>query len=254
MTSLGNAPVLMTLLDHLSHSGDFLFRWRSYFPLLLLPVFLLALADSPFAAAPGGWARIWQVFCLLLSLAGLAVRVLTIGTAPAGTSERSTTDPRAAALSTTGAYSIVRHPLYLGNTLMALGLACFPGVWYLPVIVALSSLLYHERIAAREERFLEERFGDDFRRWADRVPAAVPALARYVPPATPFWWRRVLRREFHALFVIGAGFFVLDVARRFLLTGLITPDPFWTSVLAVTGAIFVVLIVIKKSTGWLQGG
>jgi protein-S-isoprenylcysteine O-methyltransferase Ste14 len=244
----------MTLLDHLSHSGDFLFRWRSYFPLLLVPVFLLALADSPFAAAPGGWVRAWQIFCLLVSLAGLAIRVLTIGTAPPGASERSTTDPRASALSTTGAYSIVRHPLYLGNTLVALGLACFPGVWYLPVIVALASLVYHERIAAREERFLDERFGDDFRRWADHVPAAMPAFGRYVPSATPFRWHRVLGREFHALFVIGAGFFVLDVGRRLLLTGLVSSDPFWTGVLAVTGAIFVILIVVKKSTRWLKAG
>jgi protein-S-isoprenylcysteine O-methyltransferase Ste14 len=244
----------MTLLDHLSHSGDLLFRWRSYLPLLLLPVFLLALVDSPLAAAPGSWARVWQVLCLLLSLAGLAIRVLTIGTAPPGTSERSTTDPRASALSMTGAYSVVRHPLYLGNTLVALGLACFPAVWYLPVITVLASLVYHERIAAREERFLEERFGDDFRRWADRVPAAVPVLSGYVPPATPFRWRRVLGREFHALLVIGAGFFLLDVARRLFLTGLVSADPLWIGVFAVTGAIFVVLLAIKKLTGWLIAG
>jgi protein-S-isoprenylcysteine O-methyltransferase Ste14 len=242
----------MTLLDHFSHSGDSLFRWRSYLPLLLLPVFLLALADSPFAAAPGGWVRIWQILCLLASLAGLTIRVLTIGTASPGTSERSTTDPRASALSTTGAYSIVRHPLYLGNTLVALGLACLPGVWYLPVIVVLASLVYHERIAVREERFLAERFGDDFLRWADRVPAAIPAVALYVPPATPFRWRRVLGREFHALFVIGAGFFVLDVGRRLFLTGHVSADPLWTGVLAVTGAIFVVLMAVKKSTRWLK--
>jgi protein-S-isoprenylcysteine O-methyltransferase Ste14 len=254
MTVSRSKPARMTLLDHLSHSGDFLFRWRSYFPLLLLPVFLLALADSPLAAAPGGWARVWQLLCLLLSLAGLAIRVLTIGTAPPGTSERSTTDPRASALSTTGAYSIVRHPLYVGNTLVALGLACFPAVWYLPTIVLLASLVYHERIAAREERFLEERFGDDFRRWADHVPAAVPVLSRYVPPADPFRWRRVLGREFHALFVIGAGFFLLDVARRLILTGLVSADPLWTGVLALTGAIFVVLLTIKKSTRWLGAG
>jgi protein-S-isoprenylcysteine O-methyltransferase Ste14 len=242
----------MKLADHFSHSGHFLFRWRSYFPLLLLPAFVLALADSPLGVEPGQSSHAWGIACLLISLAGLAIRALTIGAAPPGTSERSTTDPRASTLTTTGAYSLVRHPLYLGNSLVVLGLACFPGVWYLPVVVMLASLLYHERIAAREERFLEDRFGDDFRRWADSVPAMLPAVARYTPAVAPFKWRRVLDREFHALFVIGAGFFVLDVARRLLATGRVSFDPFWTVVAAATGALFVTLTALKKSTTWLR--
>lgn len=242
----------MKLLDHFSHAGDVFFRWRSYSPLLLLPVFALAVVDSPFGAEPGVWCRAWQISCLLLSLLGLTIRVLTIGTAPAGTSERSTTNLRASALSTSGAYSIVRHPLYVGNSLVALGLACFPGVWYVPVVVVLASLLYHERIAAREEHFLEERFGDEFRRWAQTVPAMVPAFGRYAPPVAAFRWRQVLGREYHALFVIGAGFFVLDVGHRAVSIGRLSFDPFWTAIAAVTGALFAVLTVVKRSTRWLR--
>lgn len=242
----------MKLLDHFSRSGDFCFRWRSYLPLLLLPVFLLGVADAARRPAPEGWGRAWQAGCFLLSMAGLAIRVITIGTAPAGTSERSTCNPRASVLNTAGAYSIVRHPLYLGNTLVALGLACLPGVWYLPVIVALASLLYHERIAAREERFLEERFGDEFRRWADAVPAMIPAPGRYVPPAARFRWRRVVGREFHALFVVGAGFFVLDLGRRAVATGLVSLDPVWTAVATVTAVVFIVMTAVKTTTRLLR--
>lgn len=242
----------MRLADHFARSGDFCFRWRSYLPLALLPVFLLGVADAARRPAPEGWGRLWQAGCLLLSLAGLAVRVFTIGTAPATTSERSTCNPRAALLNTSGAYSLVRHPLYLGNTVIALGLACLPGVWYVPVIAALASLLYHERIAAREEQFLEQQFGDEFRRWAEAVPAMVPALGRYVPPASTFWWKRVLGREFHALFVIGSGFSVLDLARRFFATGRLTFDPFWTAVWMSTAVLFVGLVLVKRTTSWLK--
>jgi protein-S-isoprenylcysteine O-methyltransferase Ste14 len=242
----------MKLADHLSHSGDFLFRWRSYFPLILLPAFALALADSPLGPVPGTWGRAWQISCLLISLSGLAIRVFTIGSAPAGTSERSTTDPRASTLNTTGAYSVVRHPLYLGNSLIVLGLACLPGVWYLPLIVALASVLYHERIAAREEKYLDERFGDEFRRWTEQVPAMVPAFGRYTPPAGAFRWRRVLDREFHALFVIGAGFFALDVGRRAMAAGRLSLDPLWTALVVMTGVVFVALTAVKKSTHWLR--
>ena len=243
----------MRLADHFTQSGDFFFKWRSYLPLLLLPAFIVGVADAARRPAPGAWGRVWQGACFLVSIAGFAIRVLTIGTAPAGTSERSTRDPRASVLNTAGAYSVVRHPLYLGNSLVALGLACLPGVWYLPVIVALASLLYHERIAAREERFLEERFGDEFRRWAHAVPAMVPAPGRYLPPVVPFRWRRVLGREFHGLFVIGAGFFALDLGRRYLATGRLSLDPFLTLVAAVTGVVFVVMITVKKTTRLLEG-
>ena len=132
-----------------------------------------------------------------------------VGTAPPGTSERSTTSPRASRLRTTGLYSVVRHPLYLGNTLTAVGLACFTTTWYVPGrSSSLLAMLYHERIAAREEVFLEERFGDEFVRWADRVPAILPRPSGYVRGETPFLWRRVAGREFHGLFVIGAALFV----------------------------------------------
>src|SRR5512136_242827 len=141
----------MKLVDHCSHSGGFLFRWRSYLPLALLPFFALSLRDARYPFGSHGWDQIWELGCLALSLIGLLLRVYTIGTAPVGTSERSTVNPRASALNTAGIYSVVRHPLYIGNTIVALGLSLVPGTWYLPVIVLLASLLYHERIAAREE-------------------------------------------------------------------------------------------------------
>jgi protein-S-isoprenylcysteine O-methyltransferase Ste14 len=238
----------MKLLDHFSRSGDWLFRWRGQLPLLLLPPFLLALIEAPGAAEPTAAVRAWQVFSVILALAGLGIRVAAIGTAPAGTSERSTTDPRASMLRTTGLYSIVRHPLYLGNTVTALGLACFTGAWYLPVIVLLAAILYHERICAREEVFLEGKFGSQFREWAERVPAAVPRFAGYLRSATPFRWRRVLGREFHGLMVIGTAVFVLDLARAAAATGRLAYDPIWTAFFACTASVFVVCSVLKKTT------
>jgi protein-S-isoprenylcysteine O-methyltransferase Ste14 len=236
------------LLDQIPRSGDWLFRWRGQLPLLMLPLFLLGLVDAGLPDPLPPRARAWQFASLALALAGLAVRVVAIGTAPAGTSERSTTNPRASELRTTGLYSVVRHPLYLGNTLTAVGFACFTTVWYLPAIVALLGILYHERIAAREELFLEGRFGGEFLEWAERVPAMVPRLSGYIRSATPFAWRRVAGREFHGLFVIGAVLFVLDVARAALATGRLLFDPVWTGVFLTTAAIFVVCTVLKKTT------
>lgn len=240
------------LLAQIPSSGDFLFRRRGLLPLILVPLFLLGLVDARLPATLSPGVRAWQLLSLAVALAGLAVRVAAVGTAPPGTSERSTTSPRASRLRTTGLYSVVRHPLYLGNTLTAVGLACFTTMWYVPVIVVAAAALYHERIAAHEELFLEEKFGGDFARWADRVPAFIPRLSVYVRGETPFVWRRVAASEFHGLFVIGSVLFVLDLARSALAAGRLVFDPLWTGIFLVTAAIFIACSLLKKHTRLLK--
>ncbi|RPJ74010.1 MAG: hypothetical protein EHM24_06895 [Acidobacteria bacterium] len=242
----------MRLADHFVRSGDTLFRYRGQLPLLMLPVFALGMLDARLPADLPPAGRAVQAAAVLLALCGLVIRVLSIGTAPEGTSERSTTSPRASRLRTTGFYSIVRHPLYLGNTITAVGLGAFTTRWYVPVIVLLLGLLYHERIAAREEAFLEDRFGDEFRRWAEAVPAMVPRLSAYVPSDTPFVWKRVLGREFHGLMAIASVVFVLDISRRGLAGATLTPDPLWGWFFALSAAIFVVFTALKKTTGMFR--
>jgi protein-S-isoprenylcysteine O-methyltransferase Ste14 len=238
----------MKLAEHFTRSGDVLFRWRGYLPLLMLPLFVLGLLDAGLPQPVSASVRLLQVLAVVVALAGLVVRVVAIGTAAEGTSERSTVNPRASRLRTTGLYSLVRHPLYAGNTLTAIGLAAFTTRWYLPAIVLLLGLLYHERIAAREEAFLEERFGDEFRAWAGDVPALVPAPGRYRPSDVPFGWRRPLGSEFHGLMTIAAVVFVLDLFRAWLATGHVVFDPVWTGFFALSAVIFLTCTVLKKTT------
>jgi protein-S-isoprenylcysteine O-methyltransferase Ste14 len=145
----------MRLSEHMVDSGDTLFRWRSYVPLVLLPLLLLPMWLAPHRrSACGG-----KLVAAGVAIAGEALRFAASGLAPEGTSERSTTGPRAAMLNTSGIYSVVRHPLYIANTMTMVGLAMFPGRWALTVIVLLASVLYYERIAMREEAFLDTEFG-----------------------------------------------------------------------------------------------
>lgn len=238
----------MKLLAEIPRSGDVLFRWRSYAPLLLLPVFALGLLDARLPAVLPPALRAWQAMSVVVALCGLALRAVAVGTAPPGTSERSTTSPRASRLRTTGVYSVMRHPLYTGSTVTAVGLASFTATWHVPVVVLLLGLLYHERIAAREEQFLEERFGAEFERWADRVPAFVPKLSGYVRSDTPFCWRRVVGREFHGLLVIGAVVFALDLGRSALARGRVASDPLWAGFFFFTALVFLACFTLKRLT------
>ncbi|MEW5981279.1 MAG: isoprenylcysteine carboxylmethyltransferase family protein [Acidobacteriota bacterium] len=236
----------MQLIDQFVRDGDRLFRWRSYLPLVLVPVLLGGMmADTQPCASREG-ERLWEALAAAVALGGLALRIWAVGTAPAGTSERSTVDPRASELRTTGLYSILRHPLYVANGLIGLGLALFTGLWYLGVITLATTLLYYERIAAREEAFLEERFGEAFVEWAGRVPAMVPLWSGYVPGRAPFSWGRVIQ-ELHGLSVIAAGVFVLDVVQESWRAGRWAFDPLWAWFFGVVAVAFAVFAVTKKT-------
>ena len=230
------------IVDELPATGDLLFRWRSYLPLVLLPLFVLSLRDdrppAPFS---------FELFCFAIALSGLCLRALVIGAAPHGTSARGTTRPTADQLNTLGAYSIVRHPLYLANTLIWLGCALLSGTWYLPVIVALVSFIYHERIAAREEAFLLERFGDRFRAWAAGVPALVPSFSSYRPSGVRFQPWKVFMQESHGLAAIGTAFLVLDTLEDSARLHRLTVDERWVWVFAATLVPLVFVVLSKQS-------
>jgi protein-S-isoprenylcysteine O-methyltransferase Ste14 len=242
----------MKLLDRFVQDGDRLFRWRSYLPLAFVPVFIAGVmaTPAPFSTRPA--ERLWEAASVAVALLGLALRAWAVGSAPAGTSERSTVNPRASELRTSGPYSVVRHPLYVANGLMALGLSMFPAVWYLPLILLTVFLLYYERIAVREEAFLSERFGAEFESWASRVPACVPSFAGYARSTEAFSWKKVLRHEFHGLLVIAAGAFVFDAVQASWRARAWRADPLWIWFAAASAACFIVFTVLKKGTHFLE--
>jgi protein-S-isoprenylcysteine O-methyltransferase Ste14 len=243
----------MKLSDQFVRDGDRLFRWRSYLPLVLIPVVIAGVITSAPPFSTRSAERMWEFCSVIIALAGLALRIWAVGSAPPGTSERSTVNPRASRLRTTGPYSILRHPLYAANGLMALGLSLFPGIWYLPIVLVLAALLYYERIAIREEAFLAERFGSDFENWAARVPACRPSIGTYQRSDIPYSWRKVLRHEFHGLLVIAAGAFVFDAMQESLRARAWRVDAPWLWFFAASAALFLVCAALKRGTRLLEG-
>ena len=141
----------------------------------------------------------------------------------------------------------MRHPLYVANTLVALGCALLSGTWYLPVIVVLLSFIYHERIAAREEAFLQSAFGDSFRAWASEVPAMIPAFGRYRSSNVPFQFRKVMVQESHGLCAIGTAFLVLDTLEDSVRLGYFHVDPAWLAIFAATLIPFLAVVIAKRA-------
>src|ERR1051326_1589927 len=98
----------MALTDEFRDQGEWLFRWRSYLPLVLVPLVGLAIAQMD-TRNVRPFDDVWDYFCLGVSFVGLFVRAMTIGFVPRQTSGRNTTELVADQLNTTGMYSIVRH-------------------------------------------------------------------------------------------------------------------------------------------------
>lgn len=242
----------MSLRNEFEKSGAWLFCHRSFLALAGVPIIAAGLNSFTYPGGSHLLDELWNAVCLLVSFSGLAVRVLTVGYVPRGTSGRNSRAQVARTLNITGMYSLVRHPLYLGNYLAVLGAAMFFHVlWIIVVATCLYALIY-ERIMFAEESFLRERFGEAFERWAEVTPAIMPRLRLWRPPALPFSWRTVLRREYTGFFVVTNAFFLLEVAGDSIAEGRLRIDWPWV-ILAVCGAtVYLTLRSLKKRTRLLH--
>ena len=248
----GNETSGSGLRGELEATGRWLFRRRGYLPLLLLPAFFFALRNFDYPRGSHKLDVVWEMVCMSIGLLGLGVRIATVGFAPAGTSGRTTSAPAAAVLNTTGMYSLVRHPLYLGNFLMWLAPALLPRSLALVAIIALVFWLYYERIMLAEEAYLRQAFGVAFEQWARRTPAFVPAFRRWERPALPFSWRSVLRREYSGFFALIVVLTSVELAAEYARAGVFHLDLYWRVLFGGSAVTAGVLRFLKRRTRVLQ--
>lgn len=245
----------MPLREEFQRQGDWLFRRRSALPFLGLPLLALAFREFSYPWGDPALQRVWAVACLSLSLSGLAVRVCTTGCAARRTSGRNTGKGQVAdSLTSGGMYSLVRHPLYLGNFTMCLGPVLFFRLWWAVLVFVPAFWLYYERMMFAEEEFLRDKFGDAYREWADRTPALLPDPRRWREPELPFSWRTAVKRETQTLLLLIAVFFFLDLAGTALAEGTPAPDPLWSALLAAAFTAWIAVRILRKTTGVFRLG
>ena len=162
---------------------------------------------------------LWEVLCFTVSFLGLGIRIYTIGHTPKGTSDRRTKGQKADVLNTTGIYSIVRHPLYLGNFLIWLGFSFFTHSFFFIFSAVLLFILFFERVIFVEEDFLRERFGQAFKDWAEKTPRMIPSFKNRQKSALPFSLKTVLKREHSTFFLVIGAFTCMKVFGDFCYTG-----------------------------------
>ena len=211
----------MALQEEFESQGNYLFKHRGTFPIIILVIGFYLYLQSALYKGQHPWEdssreSIFQYFSLIVSLFGLIIRSYTVGHTPANTSGRNTEGQLADVLNTSGIYSAVRHPLYLGNFFMWFGVAMLTFNFWFIVAFLFIYWVYYERIMFAEEQFLRRKFGTVYTSWAGVTPAFIPSFKNFRKPSLPFSWKKVLKKEKNGLVAVFLIFFLFDAAGSYV--------------------------------------
>jgi protein-S-isoprenylcysteine O-methyltransferase Ste14 len=240
----------MILQKELKKQGDLLFKYRSYFPLIIIVAGIWVFVENRLENALPEWIEAYTYACFAVSALGLLIRMIAVGYSADNTSGRNTTDGQIAdEINSTGLYAMLRHPLYLGNYFMWLGVALLTlNFWF---IIAFTFLywLYYERIMFAEEHFLIGKYKERYVEWAETRAAFIPNLAKWKKPRYSFSWVKIIRQEKAGIMNLFIMFFVFTNLGHYLLTDeYVDLDSFWTIGLGASIVWYIIIKIIQKTT------
>lgn len=241
----------MALVHEFERSGNWLFKRRSWLPAAFIVIGIIVLYLTNRQAIIFNTTA--ELIFLGVSLLGEAVRIYTVGYAPKNTSGRNTAAGQIAdELNTTGIYSLVRHPLYIGNFFMWLGPVLFVRTSLFIVFFVLIYWLYYERIMFAEEQFLRNKFGEAYDKYSEKIRSVIPRFSGYVRPALPFSFKSILKREYNSFVNIFIIFVLLDLFRNYFLSERIYLTPMWIYTGIPAGLLWIAIRLIFKKTSLLN--
>ncbi len=147
---------------------NYLFTYRSYTPIPFLLVMLVF-------ARPTGLSLIAG---LVLAVIGESIRFW--GVSYAGSETRTTGTVGGTQLVTSGPYSHVRNPLYVGNILMYVGIGIMSNALmpYLPLVALAYFVFQYSGIVSLEEEYLSRTFSD-WEEYKSKVRKFLPRIKAF---------------------------------------------------------------------------
>ncbi len=116
------------------------------------------------AVLPPRWAHVRGPLSVLLGFIGLPAVIAF---------RRAGTNPQpwkpATALVVTGPYRLSRNPMYVGFTLLYLGISLWVNTLWPLIFLPIVLLVMRRGVISREEAYLERRFGESYRAYRARV-------------------------------------------------------------------------------------
>jgi protein-S-isoprenylcysteine O-methyltransferase Ste14 len=187
--------------------GNFFFRYRNF---LFLFLYLALFIPSPPLFAEqlfGPYYYLWPIVIgLTVTISGQLIRGATIGLAYIirGGKEGKV---YAEDLVTTGIFNHCRNPLYVGNILMLCGVGILSNSLLYVVIFIPFFLFVYQAIVLAEEKFLRNKFGEQYNRYCSNVNRWVPDLRGIGRTfnSMQFKWRRWILKEYNTQYIWLSG-------------------------------------------------
>jgi hypothetical protein len=146
---------------------------------------------------------VFDITGIFIALLGQGIRIITIGYEYIERGGRNR-QVYASKLVTGGVFSHCRNPLYVGNILLAVGLALVvhSSLFYLTVLPFV--LVAYISIVSTEETYLSEKFGNDYVHYCKNVNRWLPKLRGWKRTVSlmSFNWTRVIVKEYNTMFVV----------------------------------------------------
>ena len=122
-------------------------------------------------------------------------------------------------VTTSGPYRWTRHPLYVGSSILALGVVIASRSFVLAAIATVYLAVTLSAAIRREEAFLRQTFGDAYDRYASPNTHSAADGGRHASAvARRFSLERAVRnKEYRAVLGVLAGFALLALRMRILL-------------------------------------
>jgi protein-S-isoprenylcysteine O-methyltransferase Ste14 len=241
----------MPLREELRTQGDFLFRHRSYLPIIIVFAGIYTYTQTAINSAQEATTKnTVEIIAFIVCLIGLLIRMIAVGYSASHTSGRNTTAGQIAeTVNTTGLYATCRHPLYLGNFLMWLGIALFTQNFWFIVAFIMLFWLYYERIMYAEEEFLRQKYDQQYLQWAKQTPAFIPNIAKWQTPKHPFNLTKVIKQEKAGILNLFLVIFILKSIGTYFATGQWQLDnQFWLYGLIASIIYYIIIKILQKTT------
>lgn len=95
-----------------------------------------------------------------------------------------------------GAFSVVRNPLYVFSFIAMVGIGMQSGMLLVTAVLIIAFMLYYPVVVAKEEAFLEQKFGEPYKKYKQEVPRWIPNMRLWNEPeqvdAKPEFIRRTI--------------------------------------------------------------
>ncbi len=137
-------------------------------PLIFLPTILVGLGLEWLVRADTNLGRIGLYVGLALIVVSVIIAVLARRQFLKGGTSLRVEVPSTAILST-GPYRFSRNPLYLTLAMLQVGIGLALGFAWIVVMVVPAILVTRFGVIAREERYLERKFGEEYLNYKNRV-------------------------------------------------------------------------------------